>query len=124
MKKTIYILAAIFLFSISPSIWAQPGAAVPREKPKKEMHKRIESARIAHITQRLDLSPDEAQKFWPVYNQFSKERRELHKNLRETHKKIDPTTASEKELRNLLDLQLTTKQKELDLEKKYTSKLL
>jgi hypothetical protein len=29
--------------------------------------------KIAYITKRLDLSPEEAQKFWPIYNQYAEE---------------------------------------------------
>lgn len=32
---------------------------------------RIEAERIAFFTKKLDLSPEEAQKFWPVYNDFT-----------------------------------------------------
>ncbi len=34
---------------------------------------RIEALKIAYITKRLDLSPNEAQKFWPIYNQYAEE---------------------------------------------------
>ncbi len=34
---------------------------------------KIQSLKIAFITQKLQLTPDEAQKFWPVYNQYDKE---------------------------------------------------
>jgi hypothetical protein len=33
----------------------------------------IEALKIAYITKRLDLSPEEAQKFWPIYNQYAEE---------------------------------------------------
>ncbi|MCD4770092.1 MAG: hypothetical protein K8R35_08000 [Bacteroidales bacterium] len=51
---------------------------------------RIEAEKIAFFTKRLDLSSEEAQKFWPVYNDFSsrkdnivKERNELMRDLRQ-----------------------------------------
>jgi hypothetical protein len=34
---------------------------------------RITALKIAYITKRLDLSPEEAQKFWPIYNQYADE---------------------------------------------------
>jgi hypothetical protein len=34
---------------------------------------RLEALKIAYITKKLDLSPEEAQKFWPIYNQYSAE---------------------------------------------------
>ncbi len=33
----------------------------------------LQALKIAYITKRLDLSPDEAQKFWPIYNQYAEE---------------------------------------------------
>jgi hypothetical protein len=33
----------------------------------------LAALKIAYITKRLDLSPEEAQKFWPYYNQYSEE---------------------------------------------------
>lgn len=34
---------------------------------------RIEALKIAYLTKKLDLSPSEAQKFWPVYNKYISE---------------------------------------------------
>lgn len=34
---------------------------------------RIESAKIAFVSNRLDLSPQEAQEFFPIYNQYQRE---------------------------------------------------
>ncbi len=34
---------------------------------------RIQALKIAFITKRLQLTPDEAQRFWPIYNQYDKE---------------------------------------------------
>lgn len=34
---------------------------------------RLEALKIAYITNKLNLTPDEAQKFWPIYNQYSVE---------------------------------------------------
>jgi len=33
---------------------------------------RIKAYRTAYITQELDLSPNEAEKFWPIYNEYDK----------------------------------------------------
>jgi hypothetical protein len=34
---------------------------------------RLEALKIAYITNKLNLSPEEAQKFWPIYNQYAVE---------------------------------------------------
>ena len=33
----------------------------------------IDALKVAFISRELELTPDEAQKFWPIYNQYSKE---------------------------------------------------
>ena len=65
MKK--YLLILLFTISGSFSILK---AQVPDEETRAE---KIQSLKIAFITQKLQLTPDEAQKFWPVYNQYDKE---------------------------------------------------
>jgi len=34
---------------------------------------RLEALKIGYITKKLNLTPEEAQKFWPVYNQYAAE---------------------------------------------------
>ncbi len=46
-----------------------------------EIEDRLESRRVAYITQELDLTVEEAQAFWPVYNKYRDDR----KALREQH---------------------------------------
>ncbi len=43
---------------------------------------KIQALKIAFITQKLDLTTDEAQKFWPVYNQYEQEIRGVQANNR------------------------------------------
>ena len=38
---------------------------------------KVKALKTAFITDRLDLSSDEAEKFWPVYNQYEKELHQL-----------------------------------------------
>lgn len=57
MKK--FILYSFFILS-GFSIQAQNG-------------NRLEALKIAYITKKMDLSPDEAQRFWPIYNLYAAE---------------------------------------------------
>ncbi|MEO6683776.1 MAG: hypothetical protein ABIN48_13220 [Ginsengibacter sp.] len=41
---------------------------------------KIQALKIAFITQKLELTSSEAQKFWPVYNQYENEVKDLRKN--------------------------------------------
>ena len=69
MKKYLLI---VFLFV----------AGLPQLKAQNdpEDNSKIEALKIAFISKKLDLNPDEAQKFWPVYNQYFKEMRQLLKD--------------------------------------------
>lgn len=64
MKK-FYIL---FLF-ISFTTLARAQEEVTSEKRQQD----IEALKVAFISKELELTPAEAQKFWPVYNQYSNE---------------------------------------------------
>ena len=78
---------------------------------------RIEVQKIAFITKQLDLTPEEAQKFWPVYNQFSDARKQLHKQHKENRKDIN--NLSDSEIEQVIDNHIILDQKELDIKKKY-----
>ncbi|MCK8523034.1 hypothetical protein M0D21_15760 [Aquimarina sp. D1M17] len=78
MKKIITLICLVF-FSISS--FAQKG---PRE--------RMKAHKIAYITEKLDLTPKEAQQFWPIYNaheqtmdELKGNNRRLIRNLKETN---------------------------------------
>lgn len=56
-------------------------AGICAAQNKETRFERIESAKIAYITNNLELSPEEAQKFFPLYNEYRKEMREIsHEN--------------------------------------------
>jgi hypothetical protein len=80
-----------------------------------QAREKIKAAHAAYITERLQLTPSEAEKFWPVYREYGQKRRELRNPFREARK----AGADEKKL---LDLDLKIKQQELDLEKEYSQR--
>ena len=88
------------------ALFAQPQGHKKNDEQRKKEFQRIQSEKIAFITQELDLTPEEAQLFWPVYNQCWKESRESHKKMMDAFsefrgKKGDEL--SEKELEARLD---------------------
>ncbi|OZA24427.1 MAG: hypothetical protein B7X86_08430 [Sphingobacteriales bacterium 17-39-43] len=52
-------------------------------------YERIEAIKVAFITKKLDLTTEEAQKFWPVYNNYQKELMELMRKRREDRQKTE-----------------------------------
>lgn len=50
------------------------------EQPGDKKQQDIEALKVAFISKELELSPEDAQKFWPLYNQYSKELNTLVKD--------------------------------------------
>lgn len=115
MKKII-ILITILAFAFSASLKAQD--EYPRGKEK------IRAAKVGLITNRLNLTEEQAKIFWVVYDEFDKKRAEIRKSIRQmTAESRNITTSDDKILSDLKDV-LSLKQKEVDLEREYLSKFL
>ena len=73
----------------------------------------IETIKIAFITSKVDLNTEEAQKFWPVYNNYQKELMELMKKRWEDRQKtnIDPN--------DKINADIAYESRMLELKKKY-----
>jgi hypothetical protein len=95
----------------------------PQERDPKAREK-IEAARIGMITNRLGLTPEQAEKFWPIYREFSEKRMELRREFKTEQEKMKPGSPNQEQQKKLLDLGLDIKQRELDLEKSYSGRLL
>jgi len=88
------------------------------------VRQKIETARIALLSDRLALTSEQAEKFWPVYNEFVAKRQELKKQFNRAKKQIDPAKGDPKQEKELIEFGFTLKQQELDLEKEYSTKIL
>lgn len=58
------------------------GVGFAQERLSEEKRKEFESQKIAFFTKELDLSPEEAVKFWPLYNEMGKKMREAEGEMR------------------------------------------
>ena len=97
-------LAAFALLSIS-NVQAQP--------KKDGWQDRVKSEKIGFITMELNLTPEEAQVFWPVYNKIATEKSELQKKVKESYaallKSLKEEGTTDQELDKLLDNYLAAK---------------
>ncbi len=59
-----------------------PATAQPNTPPKAERLREIQAQKSAYITAQLQLTPEEAQRFWPVYNEFDEKQDALRKEMR------------------------------------------
>ena len=111
------VFKIIFLSVMAISAFAQD-EELPQPQDQKVRDK-IEAARIAYITDQLQLTPGEAEKFWPIYREFAEKRRGIRQQMREARTTNPPQTDQE-----AVDQQFKMKQQELDLEKDYSGRLL
>ena len=114
MKSINVFLLALFSLS-SIGIMAQGEDLERREK--------MESLKIAHITNELNLTPEESEKFWPIYNQYDDARRQLKEEMRPTRKELNGDM-TEKEAQQLVEDHIAMKTKELELEKQQINDLI
>jgi len=111
MKNLKYNLIALLFFS----------TLLASAQDKRPVRENIEAMKIGFITDRLSLSPEEAQKFWPVYNQYTDEldkmRASRRNSMKEAKANMDEMTESEAE--KFVDNEMLLRQEELDIQKKY-----
>lgn len=93
-------------------------------KDKKEQ---IRSLKIGYITTELDLSTDEATKFWPLFNAFETKQQEIRQQkLKNFLARLDKDVIdkmSEKEAQNLLTQMESTEEDLFQLRKKFVANL-
>lgn len=103
MKKTVAVIA--LALAMSTLSFAQ-------QKNQGRDFKRIQAEKVAYITNQLDLSVEEAQVFWPLYNKVQKEQREALKVVRGYKKALREAIKagkSDNEIKPLLDAWLNAK---------------
>lgn len=89
-----------------------------------QVQEKIKNLRIAYLSDKLGLTPDQAEKFWPVYREFSDQRKGIRQEFVAARKQINTDNPDPAKQEELVKLGLTLKQRELDLEKKYSDRLL
>lgn len=119
MKKLIYT----FLLAIVCTFCYQTvNAQTPNERTdRSERMKDIESMKVAFLTRKLSLTPEEAKVFWPVYDEYAAEMKSLRgsrlQNYKDAKGEID--NMSDKDVEKFIQDDIALRQQEVDLLKKY-----
>lgn len=104
----------VFVFALLslPLLQAQP-----------QNNDRIQANKIAFFTNKLNLSPKQAEQFWPLFNEFESKRKELRGTYKESigtpQAELNDNQAKE-EIKKIL----LARQREVDLEKEYADKFM
>jgi len=116
MKSLRFSIACLFLLVVVPG-------QTKAQKPSRL--EQLNAQRVAFITEKLQLTPEEAQVFWPVYNEYRQKRNNLE------HKKINllkdyaanRKTLSDKEIEKIADQYVQLEKEETDLLLQYHEKI-
>jgi hypothetical protein len=106
-----------FIFLVITSLIFQQLAIAQNGERRGE---RIKAYRVAVFTEQLNLTADEAQVFWPIYNEYTDSKEALQDQYMPAKKLEDMSDA---ELEAQLLRHFEKEQRELDLEKDMISKL-
>lgn len=115
--RTKFILPVLILFVTSISF----------AQGFKDRKEKVKALKVAYISEQLDLTSEEAQKFWPIYNTYDDKQSELrHEKMRAILDRFEPGSVeklSEKEASTLLTQMETIEENLFTLRKKFIKDL-
>jgi hypothetical protein len=95
--------------------------SIAQAQPRaEEREKKVQAYRVAVFTEVLNLSPSEAEAFWPIFNEYLGKREELQAQIRPS-KQLDGMNDGEVE--EYMRKYFEVKQREIDLEKDLSQRL-
>lgn len=87
----------------------------------------IDAYKVSYLKEKLELSPEEAKIFWPIYNAWTSEQSALRQERREKmisfRKSTEIEDLSDAQVQTLITNELNFKQRDLNIERKYYNKL-
>lgn len=78
MKNIQSLLTTLVLVMVTWESFAQRPEQIDPEK--------LQAARIAFITTRIDLKPEQAEKFWPIFNEYNDKREATMREIAELNR--------------------------------------
>lgn len=96
MKKWIFVMGIALAGIVQTHAQEHPG----------EGAQRVRAMKVAYITQRMNLTPEEAEKFWPLQNEFEAEQKKIRTKYRpESNLATLPDTEIERAINNLFEME-------------------
>lgn len=117
MKNLRKVGVSIFFVCIAIIGIAQNSGQNNRDAYKDKMA----AVKVGYLTEKLDLTEDEASKFWPVYNQ---EREEIKALKPEKKEKLESEEMSDEQLEKHIFEKFEIEQKKLNIQQAYVQKYI
>lgn len=121
MRKLFGTFAAIVLMCASFIANAQDNATVNKDNGH-DWRDKMKAEKIAFLTDAMDLTSQEAEKFWPVYNRCETEKKEAFKATFTAFRELNEAIQSNKDdktISKLLDRYLDSQNQEKEIDRKY-----
>ena len=110
MKVKQILIAVLCLLMISISGYAQPDKA---------LSDRMEALKVSFVTKKLQLNTEEAKLFWPVYNEFDAEKKELRQKRRALIGELREEENDENQMNQDVEVLMRLRVQEAELDQKY-----
>lgn len=111
MKRTFILTFLLLCLSVFGSVAQNNG--------KDDWKKKIQAEKIAFLTVETSITPEEAQKFWPVYNQIEKEKDEAMNHVFTSYRNLVMAVKEgkkEKEIEKLLNIYLDAQERQREID--------
>jgi len=103
-------------------------AATPQSQgPKRDWRDKMKAEKVAFLTTRMDLTSQEAEKFWPVYNQLEQEDHERFAQILNSYRDLEKAiqgNAGNAEIERLLKAYIKAKDESAGIEEANMKKYL
>jgi len=119
MKKIFTILTALCFIAVTGAA-AQP-------KNREDWKQKMMNEKIAFLTTELNITPEEGQVFWPVYNKVNQEKDAAMRNVFKAYRNLAKATeegVKGKELEKLLKEYLNAQQAQREVEEDSAEKFM
>ena len=111
-KKTGFLLIVILFIAVT--VFAQNRRA-----------DRVHALKIAFITEKVNLSSSQSERFWPVYNKYEDDLIDLRQDfLKEYRKQNNRANISERDAREYIEANLDYQDALVDLKRRYKNEFL
>jgi hypothetical protein len=92
---------------------------ISAQENRREKNARIEAMRVAYITKNLDLTVEESQLFWPIFNEYEAKRKSIQRSF---NYKREIESMTDEEAEDFIVESFTKDQQMLDLKRSYFEK--
>ena len=87
-----------------------------------EYLEKFKAEKVAFLTQKLDLEVLEAEKFWPVYNEYQTKIEKIKRESRPTRRMPNPDSLSNSQMKKMMDTKIQNELKMAELVAVYHEK--